>query len=148
MKNLMSMTDFVLEQQPKLSNYEKHHYYNECLDIANLMVSYAKFLKQPLELWMFVPCDDNGNVIDEPIDYKIWEKSFHPKPATLRLKSYMDYQQAKERCLFERFGYKNETETHFILLQNNWEKSIPKIWTIEDLIGRSFDLKLTKTALK
>lgn len=135
MKNLISMTDFILKQDK---------YKNKFYELKSIQ-NYANFLKQPLELWMFVPCDDNGNFIDEPIDYKIWEKAFHPKPATLRLKRYMDYQQAKERCLFKRFGYENETETHFILLQNNWEKSIPKIWTIEDLIGRGFDLKLTKT---
>ena len=45
---------------------------------ANLMVAndailwmltgeYAKFLRQLLELWMFVPCDKDGNVLEEPV---------------------------------------------------------------------------------
>ena len=79
---------------------------------------YSKFLKQPLELWMFVPCDDNGNVLKEPIindSIKIWT-----------------YQQAKERCLFEGF--------------ENIEKIAIKFKTIEDVIF--LHPTLTKTAIK
>ena len=35
---------------------------NELESIKN----YAKFLSQKPEKWMFVPCDDEGNVLEEP----------------------------------------------------------------------------------
>ena len=50
MKNLISMVDFILEQ------------HEQCISSTNATYKYANFLKQPLELWMFVPCDENGDV--------------------------------------------------------------------------------------
>lgn len=56
------MTDFVLEQKLMLNiqGYEKKF-------ISNVS-NYANFLKQPLELEMFVPVDEEGNVFEEPIE--------------------------------------------------------------------------------
>jgi hypothetical protein len=51
---LISMTDFVLEQ----NNFKVFR--------NQQILNYANFLKQPLELWMFVPCDENGDVLEEP----------------------------------------------------------------------------------
>ena len=34
--------------------------------------SYAEFLKQPLKLEMFVPCDEDENVLGEPEIYSQW----------------------------------------------------------------------------
>jgi len=50
---LISMTDFVLESNKKIAQSHSR------VDCGNLIFNYAKFLKQPLELWMFVPCMDN-----------------------------------------------------------------------------------------
>ena len=50
------MTDFVLEKQMSDKTIM-----NRFTQISN----YANFLKQPLELWMFFPCDDYGNVFSE-----------------------------------------------------------------------------------
>jgi len=59
MENLISMTDFVLSKKYTATGHE----------------NYANFLKQPLELWMFIPCDEDGNVLEEPDieDYVIEE---------------------------------------------------------------------------
>jgi hypothetical protein len=109
---LISMTDYVLEQ-------EKY------LDITNRqklehIINYANFLKQPLELWMFVPCDLEGNVLIEPIEQNpiYWSK---------------EYQQAKERVLFEGFDLR---DYNLLMIQ--------KLKTIEDLIPHN--LTLTETA--
>lgn len=58
---LISMTDFVILQNISLANKEIKH--NEC---GLRILKYANFLKQPLILGMFVPCDENGNVLEEP----------------------------------------------------------------------------------
>jgi len=85
MEKLISMTDFVLEQDKKASlggAYDK-------------IVRYAKFLKQSLTLGMFVPCDENGNVLEEinedyPNNVEYFEE-------------IEQYNKAKKRCLFEGF---------------------------------------------
>lgn len=93
----------------------------------------VKFGKQPLELWMFVPCDEDGNVLEEPLhdDFYYWE-----------------YKKGEERCLFEgNFTYLKQKDYYIIYLNEStiylsWNKS--KI--IEDII--SFDIQLTQTAIK
>ena len=66
MKNLIPITDFVLEQSEigfevqSLSHQNKNR-----ADRFSKLIKYAKFLKQPLKLEMFVPCDEDGHFIDE-----------------------------------------------------------------------------------
>jgi hypothetical protein len=98
MKKLISMTDFVLEKN-KAEEVTRESYI-ECRN-------YANFLKQPLTLGMFVPCDENGNVLEE-------KKPFQD--------DYHKFQQAKERVIFEGFDY---WRTKDIFFENK---------TIEDLI--------------
>jgi hypothetical protein len=131
MKKLISMTDFVLEQDTNWS------YKNTIVSIRD----YANFLKQPLELWMFVPCDEDGNVLEEPKD---------EGQTLVRLeKDFKEYQQAKERCLFEGFELKGENElfynlTHDLCYSVFLSKNNKR--TMQDLINSDF--KLTPTALK
>lgn len=53
---LISMTDFVIQQRSELMFKE----------LGKACCKYADFLKQPLKLEMFVPCDEDGNVLSEP----------------------------------------------------------------------------------
>jgi hypothetical protein len=131
---LISMTDFVLKQ-------------DKFLDITNkqkliLIINYGQFLKQPLELWMFVPCDENDNSMIEPN-----ENMAH-------LGYEKQYQQAKERCLFEGFekslDYIQNSNKCFVVVafkisiglgfKNGMHQ------TIEDLT--KYNLQLTQTAIK
>ena len=59
------MTDFVLEQNEKIKKekYGIESYYST----MQVSINYANFLKQPLNLGMFVPCDKIGNVLEEPL---------------------------------------------------------------------------------
>ena len=121
------MTDFVLEQKKlKIMRLAKLH----------RIEKYANFLKQPLELWMFVPCNENGNVFEEPIYFELWQKygSFTQHGEKI-VPECIKYQQAKERCLFE-----NEfNDLHNIFLLND-------ICTIEYLV--KYNLQLTQTVIK
>lgn len=128
---LIKMTDFVLEQ--KVSHTQ--------------IIKYAKFLKQPLTLGMFVPCDEDGNVLEEPIDDSDRGRCEYDllKKLTFKEKSEK-YQQAKERVLFEGcfINFKGEVivkETDFQTL-----KYADSNWIIEDLI--QFDLTLTQSVIK
>lgn len=137
MKSLLSMTDFVLQDKGNILN-----------------IQYAKFLKQPIELWMFVPCDEVGNVLEN----KSCNFSCSPSDFSENGKCGLNgcynqskqYQQAKERVLFEGFKFKRETEISYILIEDDvYTHSIPKNKkrSIENLIGLD-NLTLTKTALK
>lgn len=68
MEKLISMTDFVLEQSESIKSDMIG--YGEFID---KVVNYAKFLKQPLKLEMFVPCA-NGEPL--PVFYSTkWYKA-------------------------------------------------------------------------
>jgi hypothetical protein len=149
MEKLMSMTDFLLEQSQNLHNNQKHRNFNlGMLDFVTNSLKYARLLKQPLELWMFVPCDDDGTVLEEKNFNKVsWE-----------LNDY--YQQAKERCLFDGFEIikqnfsgkdyrlvRNKDTYVFFYdkIKNKWEQ-VNDYKTIESLVF--YNLTITATALK
>ena len=79
MENLISMTDFVFKQDCDALIGQRQAFLN--------IVNYAEFITQPLELWMFVPCVDN----------EVFNYSKHGNKE--------QYNEAKERCLFEGFTY-------------------------------------------
>lgn len=145
---VISMTDFVLEQA------EIYRFRDDC-EFAYIVRKYANFLKQPLELRMFIPCDENGNYLPEPES-----RGVHPhyitEPTNEELEAYNDWLEAKERCLFKGFKYQNSIcvsnddidiyiDSDDIKVYNGFEKHYT-VNTIEDLL--KFDLELTPTAQK
>ena len=158
---LISMTDFVLSQeQPTYLQSEEFEeaYYK--------LHNYANFLKQPLTLGMFVPCDENGNVLEEP--NRICNMNWGVKKLEDWSLNYYEYQQAKERILFEGFeivkdNYKS-IEREFIYIPNTktqiWRKLTyhsgkvetfffdyyDEFKTVENLI--KYNLTLTESAIK
>jgi len=148
MKNLISMVAFILQDNG-----------------IHQVVSYAKFLFQKLELWMFVPCklvDGVWVVLEEPKEIPCAEcLDHHSLTCDFCKEELKEYQQAKERCLFEGFEYKKELKnsggnyTHFL---ENKDIQIYIQWggfhlfgkydlkTIEDLV--KYNIELTPTAQK
>lgn len=127
MSKLISMCDFVLEQSR----------YNNDYQFSKKVCRYAEFLKQPLGLWMFIPCDENSNILEEP--KKPWQDNIMGEGLHLRHKEdFRKYQQAKDRCLFEGF---DEIDAENILSCIGWH-------TVEELANNGVGLKLTKTAIK
>ena len=134
MKKLIPMVDFILEQN------EIHYTIQSEEQAFYIIVNYANFLKQPLELWMFVPCDDNGNVID--VNNRYETENDH-----LNIELDNSFIQAKERVLFDGFELKGETELSWIFsLNNNFPVMIFKKYTIENL--SKLNITLTKSAIK
>jgi len=109
---LISMTEFVLEQSEKLTQnnipeatIETSH---AMADSYLMMWNYANFLKQPLTLGMFVPCDEYGNVIIEPNKPELSGKKFKYHAGEWTYNEWQEqYQQAKEIVLFEGFEFKS-----------------------------------------
>lgn len=125
---LISMTSFVLEQNKNLKIAE------EIIPNYKRIVKYAEFLNQPLTLGMFVPCDENGNVLNEPINYDVWEKMHKTSGSTIGFSEHENYLKAKEKVLFE-------------FERVNPQDIMDQFSTIEDM-ANFYEPELTESALK
>ena len=155
---LISMTDFVLKQSERIMNCELTH-----LESHHQIVDYSNFLKQPLKLEMFVPCDENCNVLEEPEKYG-WLQNVGSRNSYATEQECIDcetFHLAKEKVLFERFELVKTSGDYKSIKFNDlevfWYNSTCNIgfnpWTrnedyynIEDLI--EYDLTLTPNAIK
>ena len=146
---LIPMTDFVLEQLNEQNSRTK-----PMREVFNSLEKYAKFLKQPLKLEMFVPCDEDGDILEEPEDYE----QRLPNMMTEYNDEIYRYKQAKEKVLFEGFKIYDYKLNIFFYLGRlktlSYDKKrkdfitiglLPE--TVEDLINISSQIKLSQTAL-
>ena len=134
-----------LEFKKKLKNVSDSEY-------RRLRDNYDDFLEQPLKLEMFVPCDEEGDILEEPEDYE----QRLPNMMTEYNDEIYRYEQAKEKVLFEGFEidknlylvYKNEISIGRFISYKNGNKFIfrDNMKTIEDLV--EFGFKLTENAIK
>lgn len=93
------MTDFVLEQ----AKYPIHR-----TDVAFNCIQYAKFLKEPLTIGMFVPVDNNGVVL-EPLKFCCTgsDCGCMGMPVNVSCQEEIDeYYDAVDRVLFKGFQSK------------------------------------------
>lgn len=143
MKTLISMTDFVLAQNYTTTlDMSQIDFYDRELSILSKIRNYAKFLKQPLKLEMFVPC-----VEGEPIEYFELKKTggkFCPVGSEIE-------KEAKEKVLFKNATI-TPVEDFYIVKIGGREVWIT--WTertIEDIqhINRAYevDFELTESAI-
>ncbi len=158
---LISMTDFVLEQIGNHDcNTNKDSEYNDLFVFKNTIENYAKFLKQPLTIGMFVPCDRKGNFLTEPKTYQDWLKAMKIDEMNCFAQGYggcAKFDEAKERVLFEgkRLDKYEVFEDCVILNDRIIFSKSGKVFaihkseeykTVEGIV--SYDLEITPTALK
>lgn len=140
---LQSMTDFVEEIKRNRSGYLDND--------LNRIYKNAEFLKQPVELWMFVPCklvDSKWIPMEEPKKQYIysWNPNASPNPLT---EEYKEYRQAKERVLFEGWTYFEDNVVEFKTERGYIYLDIEELYTLEDLTENEEDTRvLTPIALK
>ena len=134
------MTDFVLEQERNYAHVTRDIKKNPFL----LVVDYAKFLKQPLTLSMFVSCDVDGNVLKEL--FEDFDGSNHLW--------ITKYNEAKEKVLFEGFAWDGEyvsgNNLDFIYVDNSFceDRTIEgfiNAWLHEHSV---MNIELTESAIK
>jgi len=132
---LISMTSFI----EHIGNRYEHESYNQDL---GLIYNYCNFLKQPLKLEMFVPCDDEGNVLEECV--------LTTDTAVTEIKKVEYYYQAKEKVLFEGCSISKLMRENYYQVYCNSDRILWLSWnkskTIEDLILAN--LTLTESAKK
>ena len=119
---LISMTDFVENLRDEMTlkaplNFKQTKKY------FDKVFYYSDFLKQPLKLEMFVPCDKDGNVLEDIIgDGMIHNYSEKVK----------QYEQAKDKVLFEGFDIYSNGNLHNAFV--TFESSSLEIMNVENLI--------------
>lgn|SRR5690606_26554409 len=132
---LISMTDFVIQQRSELMFKE----------LGKACCKYADFLKQPLRLEMFVPCDDKGNILKEPKNMAdaILDGDSGKDWANKSVK----YEEAKEKLLFENVEvYTNWKYSLYYLQKIEFAKYNAK--TNEFIVNNLFDTVESIIALK
>lgn len=146
---LISMVDFVVEQGKMTIVIDEWE--GKRQESLTKIYNYANFLKQPLTLGMFVLCDLEGNVMIKP-------NAYNNMLNTADWMAYnSDYQQAKERVLFEGLEFDMGIGLNFYYIRNaiseitiSVEKSINRFpnnyKTIEDIVR--IKPTLTPNALK
>jgi hypothetical protein len=137
---LISMTDFVLKTT--LDEAIKKSGVGYTLAKIN---KYANFLKKHLELWMFVPCDENGKFLEEKSIFNTTDEEY-----IFNSESFDNYEKAKERVLFKDCtSYKPMSNSDYYVVEFNEMK----IWlthtnrTIEDLIQCDLSLSVSFEAI-
>ena len=155
---LISMTDFVLGQRMTTEEVSASSFYDIQTHIYKYydkVFNYATFLKQPLQLGFFVPCDENGNVLEEP---QIKEEEIDEHTTQIFAQYQYDLDKAKEKVLFEGFKIYDYKLNVFFYLGRRKTLSYDKkrkdfitigllLETVEDLINISSQIKLSQTAL-
>ena len=91
---------------PLSNRIESINILNEDDDVFRRKVNYTiRFGKQPIKLGQFIPCDLEGNVLEEPED---WDAYLSHDDSTFRdtkgwIKEIQQYQEAQERVIFKGF---------------------------------------------
>ncbi|KAA2223015.1 hypothetical protein [Chryseobacterium sediminis] len=110
---LQSMTDFVLQQNkefPKGKPLYETNWENEVENFSKLMIRYAEFIRQPLTLGMFVPIDENGELLNPPIERLQYGGGY-----SMRENEVEAYEKAKEKVLFEGFEFSHDNNYNTVL---------------------------------
>ncbi len=158
-----TMTEFVLDQEKRFEANKE----GWAVDYIDSIFRYASFIKQPLKNEMFVPCDKEGNVLEEP-KCEIFDKNIEcncneEQGHKCHLTNHK-YKKAKEKVLFEGFSFQMNgfycseeeviqqvREGEFKIFKSDFTR---KVETIEDLLnaganlataGRSLNEILTQT---
>ena len=151
---LISNTSFGKLCKSKEKEFTTRNVYLDWYE--EIRTNFDKFLKQPLKLEMFVPCDEDGDILHEPKDYE----QRLPNMMTEYNDEIYRYEQAKEKVLFERFELvrfiekenpcyvvsNGENEVTFHIGLYNFSKGVDFANTIEDLIH--IQPVLTESAIK
>jgi hypothetical protein len=111
--------------------------------IVEFRDNYDNFLSQILELWMFVPCKLVNGV------WVVLEEPFNDGENDQYYSSAMqEYQEAKDRVLFDGFKFKGETNYCWIFTYRGAYPNRIYKKDIEMLANRFKNLVLTPTAQK
>jgi len=123
--HLISTTEFV----KLLLNTSPYDLPDEVeLNPLRVIHNYVNFISQKPELWMFVPCDKEGNVLEEPGQYNSWlnKKSIDwgKVPFNIDLHTFEKYKKAQSKVLFKCWKFVKKTKRGYYKLQKDDETTM------------------------
>ena len=113
------------------------------------LLSYANFLKMPLTLEMFVPCDLDEVPLKSPKQYIPGYSGFNTENNPNYNEELEEYQQAEKRVLFEGFEIMPDAAFNFTVINNNTGVRIylgERQNKVEILVKKQ--IELTQSAIK
>jgi hypothetical protein len=131
---LVSMIERV-----RIASTEPDHFDNMCDCIC-----YMHFLNQPLNLGMFVPAievDGKWEVLEMPNKFEDWMMGAYFPSSKSHIKQLEQYQQAKDRVLFEGLECVGVGNGFITIIKGNVMFTASDVNIIEDLL--SFEPTLT-----
>ena len=156
---LISMTDFVLNVEKNNAGQKDEYiiidWQNKCIEFDRIM-KYANFLKQPLKLGMFIPCDENTDILEIPIDI-YYKPDFNCQkfPQECYPSDIENYDLAINEVLFKGFSIEEHQLNNYSVREENnilnvmWKfenenwRPANGIKTLEDLVQFNLDLSDT-----
>lgn len=136
------MTSFIEEQEKLIPATENGPVKDWDRIYVQRTIYYCRFLRQPLTLGMFVPVDENGELLNPPIERLQYGGGY-----SMRENEVEAYEKAKEKVLFEGFSIRKERNKKYVGT-TGYEIELPlNIMTIEDL-ANDWNVELTPSALK
>jgi hypothetical protein len=126
------MVEYVLEKRMSFDG--------TALDRFKKCGRYANFLSQPLKLGMFIPCNDVGEILEEPIAPAQNARS----GKTHYQNQLKEYQKALDEVIFDGFEMCQNLKSYECLYNRELNIHIPvrfKNKTIESLIPYKLKLK-------
>lgn len=173
MEKLISLSDFVKIHEYPTTQEEAQSEFCLINNFFEKVTKYNDFLKKPLTLSMFVPCDENGNIYVNYHSYQpqsgtvcepyqgLFEVSKKGKDVELLNEpqfwkedqryynkrkydeSFQKYQEAKKRVLFEGF----EIKDNYLVWGDVWlmVTNIVVCYTIEEILTDFEDVELILT---
>lgn len=149
MKKLISLSEFI----------DNLDYEADAEQEMNRLCAYHKFLKQPLNIGMFVACDVNGDILKEPRrEYYCSMTGWNcPEDAEHYQNKLSEYVTAKNGVMFDVHDISEHHSPHLIKIGYDDEKYLfsynvsSKLFLttankIEDLV--KYNLALTESAIK
>lgn len=140
---LIKMTDYVSQKRDFIDKMMNDQ---DRLTILQCIFDYSEFLKTPLNLGMFIPCDENGNVLKQPNNYRRFtSKDFlneNPKMSEKWIKECQDYKIAESKILFKNFDFFIEHDGEKCVMTEGFVLSILSLLTmkIEDIVDNYIEL--------
>ena len=107
LKESILKTELIFEEEFSFENYfEKRN-------------NFDNFLSMPLEKWMFIPCDSDGNILEEPYYFKDFLFNYFDNISEFDKIKCEKFQQAKANVIFEGFEYDRSEEGLTYLKKSN-----------------------------
>jgi hypothetical protein len=143
---LISMTQFVEQSHQMYTDGVKTAH-----EVLKMNYGYCLFLSRPLELGMFVPCDEEGNVLEEPdfLDGSYDDNGFGDVDKFRYKQDMLEYQQAKDSVLFDCEEFEDEDDIRGVINDGTDGTAELEDLTVEELtLVWAYTIRLTPTALK